>query len=166
MIGKGGATIRGLTEETGAQIDISDDGTIVISSADLDKAREAQRRITELTADVEVGQEYDGSVLRLLDFGAIVQVLPGRDGLLHISEIANYRIANINDVLKVGQAVRVKVLEVDDKGRLRLSVKAIGGIELQTPGGAAALAEATAQAAAATAAPAGAEPTAEDKPVQ
>ncbi len=166
VIGKGGATIRGLTEETGAQIDISDDGTIVISSADLDKAREAQRRITELTADVEVGQEYDGSVLRLLDFGAIVQVLPGRDGLLHISEIANYRIANINDVLKVGQAVRVKVLEVDDKGRLRLSVKAIGGIELQTPGGAAALAEATAQAAAATAAPAGAEPTAEDKPVQ
>jgi len=158
VIGKGGATIRGLTEETGAQIDISDDGTIVISSADLDKAREAQRRITELTADVEVGQEYDGSVLRLLDFGAIVQVLPGRDGLLHISEIANYRIANINDVLKVGQAVRVKVLEVDDKGRLRLSVKAIGGIELQTPGGAAALAEATAQAAA----PA----EAEDKPAQ
>ncbi len=159
VIGKGGATIRGLTEETGAQIDISDDGTIVISSADLDKAREAQRRITELTADVEVGQEYDGSVLRLLDFGAIVQVLPGRDGLLHISEIANYRIANINDVLKVGQAVRVKVLEVDDKGRLRLSVKAIGGIELQTPGGAAALAEATAQAAAA-------ETAAEDKPAQ
>ena len=158
VIGKGGATIRGLTEETGAQIDISDDGTIVISSADLDKAREAQRRITELTADVEVGQEYDGSVLRLLDFGAIVQVLPGRDGLLHISEIANYRIANINDVLKVGQAVRVKVLEVDDKGRLRLSVKAIGGIELQTPGGAAAIAEATAQAAA----PA----EAEDKPAQ
>jgi polyribonucleotide nucleotidyltransferase len=159
VIGKGGATIRGLTEETGAQIDISDDGTIVISSADLDKAREAQRRITELTADVEVGQEYDGSVLRLLDFGAIVQVLPGRDGLLHISEIANYRIANINDVLKVGQAVRVKVLEVDDKGRLRLSVKAIGGIELQTPGGAAALAEATAAAAAV-------EPAAEDKPAQ
>lgn len=161
VIGKGGATIRGLTEETGAQIDISDDGTIVISSADLDKAREAQRRITELTADVEVGQEYDGSVLRLLDFGAIVQVLPGRDGLLHISEIANYRIANINDVLKVGQAVRVKVLEVDDKGRLRLSVKAIGGIELQTPGGAAAIAEATAQAAAAAA-----EPTSEEKPAQ
>jgi len=135
VIGKGGATIRALTEETGCQIDISDDGTIVISSADLDRAHEAQRRITELTADVEVGQEYDGSVLRLLDFGAIVQVLPGRDGLLHISEIANYRIANINDVLKVGQALRVKVIEADDKGRLRLSVKAIGGIELQ--GGAA-----------------------------
>jgi len=135
VIGKGGATIRALTEETGCQIDISDDGTIVISSADLDRAHEAQRRITELTADVEVGQEYDGSVLRLLDFGAIVQVLPGRDGLLHISEIANYRIANINDVLKVGQALRVKVIEADDKGRLRLSVKAIGGIEQQ--GGAA-----------------------------
>jgi polyribonucleotide nucleotidyltransferase len=131
VIGKGGATIRALTEETGTHIDISDDGTIVISSADLDKAHEAQRRITELTADVEVGQVYEGSVLRLLDFGAIVQVLPGRDGLLHISEIANYRIANINDVLKVGQHVRVKIIEADDKGRLRLSVKAIGGIEEQ-----------------------------------
>ncbi len=125
VIGKGGATIRALTEETGTQIDISDDGTIVISSADLDRAREAQRRIADLTADVEVGQVYEGSVLRLLDFGAIVQVLPGRDGLLHISEIANHRIANINDVLKVGQQVRVKVIEADDKGRLRLSMKAI-----------------------------------------
>jgi polyribonucleotide nucleotidyltransferase len=131
VIGKGGATIRALTEETGCQIDIGDDGAIVISSADLDKAKEAQRRITELTADVEVGQVYEGSVLRLLDFGAIVQVLPGRDGLLHISEIANYRIANINDVIKVGQSLRVKVIEADDKGRLRLSVKAIGGIEEQ-----------------------------------
>jgi len=131
VIGKGGATIRALTEETGTHIDISDDGSIVISSADLDRARDAERRIKELTADVEVGQIYEGSVLRLLDFGAIVQVLPGRDGLLHISEIANYRIANINDVLKVGQHVRVKVIEADDKGRLRLSVKAIGGIEQQ-----------------------------------
>src|SRR5690606_11477642 len=135
VIGKGGATIRALTEETGTQIDISDDGTIVISSADLDRAREAERRIADLTADVEVGQVYEGSVLRLLDFGAVVQVLPGRDGLLHISEIANYRIANINDVLKVGQQVRVKVIEADDKGRLRLSVKAIGGIEQQQGGG-------------------------------
>ena len=131
VIGKGGATIRALTEETGTQIDISDDGTIVIASVDEVQAKEAQRRIVELTADVEVGQIYEGSVLRLLDFGAIVQVLPGRDGLLHISEIANYRIANINDVLKVGQQVRVKVIEADDKGRLRLSVKAIGGIEQQ-----------------------------------
>jgi polyribonucleotide nucleotidyltransferase len=133
VIGKGGATIRALTEETGTQIDISDDGTIVISGVDEAQAKEAQRRIVELTADVEVGQEYAGSVMRLLDFGAIVQVLPGRDGLLHISEIANYRIANINDVLKVGQQVRVKVIEADDKGRLRLSVKAIGGIEQQQP---------------------------------
>ncbi len=131
VIGKGGATIRALTEETGTQIDIGDDGTITISSADLERARDAERRIKELTADVEVGQEYEGPVLRLLDFGAIVQVLPGRDGLLHISEIANYRIANINDVLKVGQNVRIKVIEADDKGRLRLSMKAIGGIEAQ-----------------------------------
>src|SRR3546814_12113006 len=97
VIGKGGATIRALTEETGTQIDIGDDGTITISSADLDKAREAERRIKELTADVEVGQEYEGPVLRLLDFGAIVQVLPGSDGLLPISEIATSPIANIND---------------------------------------------------------------------
>ena len=131
VIGKGGATIRALTEETGTQIDISDDGTIVIASADDNKAKEAQRRIAELTAEVEVGQVYEGAVLRLLDFGAIVQVLPGKDGLLHISEIANYRIANINDVLKVGQQVRVKVIEADEKGRLRLSIKALGGIEQQ-----------------------------------
>jgi polyribonucleotide nucleotidyltransferase len=134
VIGKGGATIRALTEETGTQIDISDDGTIVIASVDETNAKEAQRRIVELTADVEVGQVYDGQVLRLLDFGAIVQLLPGRDGLLHISEIANYRIANINDVLTVGQQVRVKVIEADDKGRLRLSIKVLGGIEQQAPG--------------------------------
>src|SRR5690625_4437462 len=131
VIGKGGATIRSLTEETGTQIEIDDDGTITIASADLEMAQEAERRIKELTADVELGQEYEGPVLRVLDFGAIVQVLPGRDGLLHISEIANYRINNINDVLKVGQNVRVKVIEADDKGRLRLSMKAIGGIEAQ-----------------------------------
>jgi polyribonucleotide nucleotidyltransferase len=153
VIGKGGATIRALTEETGCQIDISDDGTIVVSSADLDRAHEAQRRISELTAEVEVGQVYDGSVLRLLDFGAIVQVLPGRDGLLHIYEIANYRIANINDVLKVGQPLRVKVIEADDKGRLRLSVKAIGGIEQQVEGAAPAATEAPAAAPEAPAAP-------------
>lgn len=131
VIGKGGATIRTLTEETGTQIDIGDDGTITISSADLTMAQEAERRIKELTAEVEVGEEYDGTVVRVLDFGAIVQVLPGKDGLLHISEIANYRINNINDVVSVGQAIRVKVIEADDKGRLRLSVKAIGGIEAQ-----------------------------------
>lgn len=129
VIGKGGATIRALTEETGCQIDISDEGAITISSADLDKAKEAERRIAELTAVVEVGQVYEGTVQRLLDFGGIVQILPGRDGLLHISEIANYRINNINDVLSVGQVVKVKVIEADDRGRLRLSAKALGGLE-------------------------------------
>lgn len=129
VIGKGGATIRALTEETGCHIDISDEGDVVISSADLEKAKEAERRIAELTAVVEVGQVYEGTVQRLLDFGGIVQILPGRDGLLHISEIANYRIANINDVLAVGQKVKVKVIEADDRGRLRLSAKALGGLE-------------------------------------
>ncbi len=138
VIGKGGATIRALTEETGCQIDISDDGVVTISSADLDKAKEAERRIAELTAVVEVGQVYEGTVQRLLDFGGIVQILPGRDGLLHISEIANYRIANINDVLSVGQKVKVKVIEADDRGRLRLSAKAIGGLEGAQEGAAAA----------------------------
>ncbi|WP_311515189.1 polyribonucleotide nucleotidyltransferase [Oligella urethralis] len=129
VIGKGGATIRALTEETGSQIDISDDGLVTISSADLDKAKEAERRILEITAEVEVNQVYEGTVQRMLDFGAIVQILPGRDGLLHISEIANYRINDINEVLKVGQKLRVKVIEADDRGRVRLSVKALGGIE-------------------------------------
>lgn len=129
VIGKGGATIRALTEETGSQIDISDDGLVTISSADLDKAKEAERRILEITAEVEVNQVYEGTVQRMLDFGAIVQILPGRDGLLHISEIANYRINDINEVLKVGQKLRVKVIEADDRGRIRLSVKALGGIE-------------------------------------
>ncbi len=136
VIGKGGATIRALTEETGASIDIGDDGLITISSADLEQAREAERRIKELTAEVEVGKEYEGPVLKVLDFGAIIQILPGRDGLLHISEIADYRINNINDVIKVGQTLRVKVLEADDKGRLRLSTKAIGGIDAQLGNGA------------------------------
>ncbi len=141
VIGKGGATIRALTEETGCQIDISDEGVVTISSADLDKAKEAERRIAELTAVVEVGQVYEGTVQRLLDFGGIVQILPGRDGLLHISEIANYRIANINDVLTVGQTVKVKVIEADDRGRLRLSAKAIGGLEGAQEGAAAESAE-------------------------
>ncbi len=124
VIGKGGAVIRALTEETGTQIDIEDDGTVIIASVDLEKGKEAQRRIQELTAEVEVGKIYDGTVLRLLDFGAIVQILPGRDGLLHISQIANERVNAVADYLKEGQAVKVKVIEADEKGRVRLSMKA------------------------------------------
>jgi polyribonucleotide nucleotidyltransferase len=126
VIGKGGAVIRALTEETGTQIDIEDDGTVIIASVDQEKGREAQRRIQELTAEVEVGKVYDGTVLRLLDFGAIVQILPGRDGLLHISQIANERVNAVADYLKEGQAVKVKVIEADEKGRVRLSMKAVG----------------------------------------
>ena len=124
VIGKGGAVIRALTEETGTQIDIEDDGTVIIASVDLEKGREAERRIRELTAEVEVGKIYDGTVLRLLDFGAIVQILPGRDGLLHISQIASERVNQVSDYLKEGQVIKVKVLEADEKGRLRLSMKA------------------------------------------
>jgi len=127
VIGKGGAVIRALTEETGTQIDIEDDGTVIIASVDQEKGREAQRRIQELTAEVEVGKVYDGTVLRLLDFGAIVQILPGRDGLLHISQIANERVNAVADYLKEGQAVKVKVIEADEKGRVRLSMKAVEG---------------------------------------
>jgi len=98
---------------------------VIIASVDQDRGREAERRIRELTAEVEVGKVYDGVVLRLLDFGAIVQVLPGRDGLLHISQIANERVNAVADYLKEGQAVKVKVIEADEKGRVRLSMKAV-----------------------------------------
>ena len=126
VIGKGGAVIRALTEETGTQIDIEDDGTVTIASVDQERGREAERRILELTAEVEVGKIYEGTVLRLLDFGAIVQLLPGRDGLLHISQIANERVNQVSDYLKEGQSVKVKVIEADEKGRVRLSMKAVG----------------------------------------
>lgn len=124
VIGKGGAVIRALTEETGTQIDISDEGVVTIASVDAAAGQEAKRRIEELTAAVEVGKIYEGTVLKLLDFGAIVQVLPGKDGLLHISQIANERVNAVADYLKEGQQVRVKVLETDDRGRLKLSMKA------------------------------------------
>lgn len=124
VIGKGGAVIRALTEETGTQIDISDEGVVTIASVDAAAGQEAKRRIEELTASVEVGKIYEGIVLKLLDFGAIVQVLPGKDGLLHISQIANERVNAVADYLKEGQQVRVKVLETDDRGRLKLSMKA------------------------------------------
>ena len=124
VIGKGGAVIRALTEETGTQIDISDEGVVTIASVDAAAGQEAKRRIEELTASVEVGKSYDGVVLKLLDFGAIVQVMPGKDGLLHISQIANERVNAVADYLKEGQQVRVKVLEADERGRLKLSMKA------------------------------------------
>ena len=124
VIGKGGATIRGLTEETGCVIDISDDGSVTISSVNADAAQVAKKRIEDITAEVEVGRIYEGTVLRLLDFGAIVSVLPGKDGLLHISQIANERVNAVADYLKEGQVVKVKVIETDDKGRVRLSMKA------------------------------------------
>jgi len=124
VIGKGGAVIRALTEETGTQIDITDEGIVTIASVDAAAGQEAKRRIEELTASVEVGKIYEGTVLKLLDFGAIVQVMPGKDGLLHISQIANERVNAVADYLKEGQQVRVKVLETDDRGRLKLSMKA------------------------------------------
>ncbi|MDR1528856.1 MAG: polyribonucleotide nucleotidyltransferase [Burkholderiales bacterium] len=126
VIGKGGAVIRALTEETGALIDIEDDGTVTISSVNAGACNLARKRIEDITAEVEVGKIYDGIVLRLLDFGAIVQVLPGRDGLLHISQIAKERVNQVSEYLSVGQSVRVKVLDADDKdkGRIRLSMKA------------------------------------------
>jgi polyribonucleotide nucleotidyltransferase len=124
VIGKGGAVIRALTEETGAQIDITDEGVVTIASVDAAAGQEARRRIQEITAEVEVGKIYEGTVLKLLDFGAIVQVLPGKDGLLHISQIVNERVNSVGDFLKEGQIVRVKVLETDDRGRLKLSMKA------------------------------------------
>ncbi|TNF59625.1 MAG: polyribonucleotide nucleotidyltransferase, partial [Burkholderiales bacterium] len=125
VIGKGGATIRALTEETGTQIDIGEDGTITIASTDGARAEEAKRRITELTAEVEVGQVYEGPVTKILDFGALVNLLPGKDGLLHISQIAHERVEKVTDYLKEGQVVRVKVLETDEKGRVKLSMKAL-----------------------------------------
>jgi len=124
VIGKGGAVIRALTEETGTTINISDDGSVTIACVSSEGGEQARKRIEDITADVEVGRIYEGTVLKLLDFGAIVSVLPGKDGLLHISQIANERVENVADHLKEGQTVRVKVLEADEKGRLRLSMKA------------------------------------------
>jgi polyribonucleotide nucleotidyltransferase len=124
VIGKGGATIRAITEETGTTIDIKDTGDITIAAVDAEAAARARKRIEDLTAEVEIGKVYEGTVLKLLEFGAIVQILPGRDGLLHISQIANERVEKVADYVKEGQVVRVKVLEADDKGRVRLSMKA------------------------------------------
>ena len=125
VIGKGGATIRSLCEETGCQINVEEDGTVTIASNNPEMSEMAKKRIEEITAEVEVGQVYEGTVLRLLDFGAIVGLLPGKDGLLHISQIANERVNQVSDYLKEGQKVRVKVIEADEKGRVRLSMKAL-----------------------------------------
>ncbi|MCG9712007.1 polyribonucleotide nucleotidyltransferase [Shewanella insulae] len=123
VIGKGGATIRALTEETGTTIELEDDGTVKIASANGEATKEAIRRIQEITAEVEVGTVYNGKVVRIVDFGAFVTILPGKDGLVHISQIAEERVANVSDYLEVGQEVKVKVMEVDRQGRVRLSMK-------------------------------------------
>ncbi len=125
VIGKGGAVIRGLQDETGAVIEINDDGNITISCVSSEGAQAAKAKIEAITAEAEVGKVYDGTVVRLLDFGAIVNILPGKDGLLHISQIANERVNAVTDYLSEGQAVRVKVLETDDRGKIRLSMKAL-----------------------------------------
>jgi polyribonucleotide nucleotidyltransferase len=126
VIGKGGAVIRGITEETGATIDIENDGTVKIASVDGKAGRAAQERIKLITADVEVGRIYEGKVARLMDFGAFVTILPGRDGLVHISQISNDRVERVSDKLKEGDFVKVKVLEVDRQGRIRLSMRDLG----------------------------------------
>ncbi|MBN8557630.1 MAG: polyribonucleotide nucleotidyltransferase [Proteobacteria bacterium] len=125
VIGKGGATIRALTEETGTTIDIGEDGTITIASTDAAKADHARRRIEEITAEAEVGKVYEGPITKILEFGALVNILPGKDGLLHISQIAHERVERVGDYLQEGQVVKVKVLETDEKGRIKLSMKAL-----------------------------------------
>ncbi len=129
VIGKGGAVIRALTEETGTTIDIKDDGTITIAATSAEAAAAARARIDAITAEVEIGKVYEGTVLKILDFGAIVSILPGKDGLLHISQIAQERVNAVTDYLKEGQLVRVKVLETDDRGRVKLSMKAVAAEE-------------------------------------
>ncbi|HHH49230.1 MAG TPA: polyribonucleotide nucleotidyltransferase, partial [Gammaproteobacteria bacterium] len=129
VIGKGGATIRSITEQTGANIDIEDDGTIKIASVDSAAGEEALRLIEQITADVEVGKVYEGKVAKLMDFGAFVTILPGKDGLVHISQISDERVENVSDKLSEGDVIKVKVLEIDKQGRIRLSMKAVGSGE-------------------------------------
>ena len=125
VIGKGGAVIRALTEETGCQINIEEDGTITIAATDATKADEAKRRIMQITAEVEIGKVYEGPITKILDFGALVNLLPGKDGLLHISQIAHERVEKVTDYLSEGQIIKVKVMETDEKGRIKLSMKAL-----------------------------------------
>ena len=125
VIGKGGATIRSLTEVTGAQIDINDDGVVTIASVDQSSGQMAKEKIELLTADVEKNKIYEGRVSKIMDFGAFVTILPGKDGLVHISEISNERVEKVTDVLSEGQVINVKVIEIDKQNRIRLSMKAI-----------------------------------------
>jgi polyribonucleotide nucleotidyltransferase len=125
VIGKGGAVIRALTEETGCQINIEEDGTITIAATEAAKADEAKRRILQITAEVEIGKVYEGPITKILDFGALVNLLPGKDGLLHISQIAHERVEKVTDYLSEGQIIKVKVMETDEKGRIKLSMKAL-----------------------------------------
>ena len=125
VIGKGGAVIRALTEETGCQINIEEDGTITIAATEAAKADEAKRRILQITAEVEIGKVYEGPITKILDFGALVNLLPGKDGLLHISQIAHERVEKVSDYLSEGQIIKVKVMETDEKGRIKLSMKAL-----------------------------------------
>jgi polyribonucleotide nucleotidyltransferase len=125
VIGKGGVTIRSITEETGATIDITDDGVIKIASVNKEAGDDARRRIEQLTSDVESGQVYEGKVVRLMDFGAFVAIMPGRDGMVHISQICEERVQAVSDKLKVGDVVKVRVMEVDKQGRIRLTMKGL-----------------------------------------
>jgi polyribonucleotide nucleotidyltransferase len=125
VIGKGGATIQAITKETGTQIDIQDDGTIVIASVNAAAAQAAKSRIDQIVSDVEPGRIYEGKVAKIMDFGAFVTILPGKDGLVHVSQISNERVEKVSDKLKEGDVVKVKVLEVDKQGRIRLSMKAV-----------------------------------------
>ena len=125
VIGKGGVTIRAITEETGTTIDIADDGTVTIASVNKEAAEAARKRIEQITADIEPGQVFEGKVIKIMNFGAFVTLTPGRDGLVHISQLSNERVENVTDVVKEGDTVKVKVLEVDKQGRIRLSMKAV-----------------------------------------
>ncbi|HOL14318.1 MAG TPA: S1 RNA-binding domain-containing protein, partial [Bacillota bacterium] len=125
VIGTGGKTIRSIITETGVEIDIKDDGTVYIASVDLEAANKAVKRITELTKEVEVGEVYEGTVTRIAKFGAFVEILPGKEGLIHISKLAKERVANVEDVVKVGDVVQVKVIEIDQQGRINLSRRAL-----------------------------------------
>jgi len=125
VIGKGGATIRSITEETGTTIDITDDGNVVIASVNREAAEAARKRIEQIVSDVEPGRIYEGKVAKLMDFGAFVTIMPGKDGLVHVSQISSERVEKVSDKLKEGDIVKVKVLEVDKQGRIRLSMKAV-----------------------------------------